>query len=183
VGANINSNKIFEIMTPEEYVFSRIGMALISAQRVEFITGELVKYLIDFDEDLYGITTPEFLSNSPSAQQLRKQTLGQIFKLLKLNPKWVITDVLDDYLKKRNILAHTFWKDYLHSKTDVQCKLAVEFCNDFGKASTKLESFFKGFIFFLSLKHVKDRDRIGENLKPWGQDFDYFMLSLRQDKL
>lgn len=72
-------------MTEEDFVYSRIGMALVSAQRVEFVTGELLTHLLEFDQTVYGITTEEFLNNSPSAQQLRRQTLGQIFRLFKLN--------------------------------------------------------------------------------------------------
>jgi hypothetical protein len=34
-------------MTEKDFVFSRVGMALISAQRVELITGKLLEYLIE----------------------------------------------------------------------------------------------------------------------------------------
>jgi hypothetical protein len=43
----------------EVIVYSRIGMAFISSQRVEYITRELLKHLIEFDKELYGITTKE----------------------------------------------------------------------------------------------------------------------------
>lgn len=83
-------------------------MALMSAQRVEFIIGELLKHLMEFDEDVYGIATEAFLDNAPSAQQLRRQTLGQIFKHLKLNPKLVEMDQLNEYLKNSKIGKEIF---------------------------------------------------------------------------
>ena len=78
-------------MTKEEFVYSRIGMAMISAQRVEYLTGELLNLLIEFDKDVYRITTTEFLEISPKSNTACK-TLGNIFKLLKLNAKNKIAD-------------------------------------------------------------------------------------------
>jgi hypothetical protein len=159
------------------FVYSRIGMAIISAQRVEYITGELLSHLTEFDETLYCITTAEFLYDSKRSLNARK-TLGQIFKLLKLNPKIVIQSELDDYLKKRNQLVHGFWKNYLNSKSQQQAKKAVKFCDEFGELSTNIESFFKGFIYFLGLRHVQNRSQMGVELKKWEKDFEYFIGTL-----
>ena len=167
-------------MSKEDFVYSRIGMALISAQRVEFITGQLLAYLTEFDKDLYEITTSEFLEQTAKSRN-GKKTLGAIFKLLKLNPKLIIEEELDNYLKKRNLLAHSFWSTYLQSKLDG--KDGVEFCYDFGQHSNRIESFFKGFLFFLALRHVKDRDLLEPGVKQWGSDFDYFIASLQQKNL
>tara|TARA_Y100001978_G_scaffold65544_1_gene58694 strand:- start:461 stop:991 length:531 start_codon:yes stop_codon:yes gene_type:complete len=166
----------------KDFVFSRIGMALISAQRVEFITGHLLELLAEFDKDVYGITTPEFLSNSQKAMKARK-TLGAIFTLLKLNPRWVIADELEEYLKMRNMLVHGFWRNYLDTVSEAQVKKAIDFCYEFGRKSDAIESFFKGFVFLLALRHVKDRDQLGPEFKDWGDDFDYFMASLQQQRL
>ena len=35
-------------------------MALVSAQRVEFVTGQLLELLAEFDKDIYGVTTSDF---------------------------------------------------------------------------------------------------------------------------
>ena len=96
------------IMTKHDFVYSRIGMALISAQRVEFLTSRLLNLLTEFDKDVYGITTSEFLEKSSKSSKAYK-TLGTIFNLLKLNPKLVIEDELNDYLKKRNLFVHNFF--------------------------------------------------------------------------
>ena len=65
-------------MVDKDFVFSRIGMALVSAQRVEFITNQLVKHLSEFDKDVYGITGEEFLAATHKAN-LARATLGKIF--------------------------------------------------------------------------------------------------------
>jgi hypothetical protein len=161
-------------MVDESYVFARIGMALISAQRVEFITGQLVEHLLEFDKDVYGITPSSFLDNSNKSKNARKM-LGSIFRLLKLNPKLVVENDLDVYLQKRNLLVHGFWLNYLNTKSEEQARRAIDFCNEFGRLSESLESFFKGFIFFLALRHVKDRDHVTGSIKAWEHDFDFFL--------
>lgn len=162
------------IMTMEDFVYSRIEMALISAQRVEFLTGQLLEYLVEFDKEIYGITTLEFLEKSAKSKTAYK-TLGAIFNLLKLNPKLVIEDELNNYLKKRNLFVHSFWTTYLTSKSDEKTKEAVDFCYDFGRHSDNISSFFQGFLYFLALRHVKNRDELEPSIKQWSADFDYFI--------
>lgn len=166
----------------KDFVYSRIGMALVSAQRVEFIANQLVSFLREFDKDVYGITGEDFLAESQKAN-LARLTLGGVFKLLKLNPNLVIEEELDEYLKKRNTLVHKFWRDYLDTVSEAQAKKAVDFCYDFGRHSDKIESFFKGFIFFLVLRHVEDRTKVNDELKKWDSDFDYFISSLEGKRL
>lgn len=167
-------------MTKQDFVYSRIGMALTSAQRVEFITGQLLKYLVEYDKDLYGITTSNFLDKAAKSKN-GKRTLGSIFMLLKLNPKLVIEEELDDYLEKRNLLAHNFWTKFLQGNSNG--KDGVDFCYDFGRHSDRIESFFKGFMYFLALRHVIDRNHLDSGLKLWSNDFDYFISSLQQNHL
>lgn len=168
------------VMSKNDFVYSRIGMALISAQRVEFITGKLIEYLIEFNQTFTMLTTEEFLEKTAKSKN-GKRTLGTIFNFLKLNPKLIIETELDTYLKKRNILAHNFWQKFLQKDSDG--KEAVDFCYDFGKHSERIESFFKGFIYFLALRFVKDRDHLDPELKKWSDDFDYFIISLKDNQL
>lgn len=167
-------------MTKQDFVYSRIGMALTSAQRVEFITGELLNYLAEFDKDLYGITSTEFLDRTAKSKNSKK-TLGAIFTLLKLNPKLVIEEELDDYLQKRNLLVHGFWTKYLLKNPSE--KEAVHFCYDFGRHSQRIESFFNGFLYFLSLGHVKNSNHLDPSIKPLRDDFNYFLSSLKERRL
>ena len=95
-------------MTKNEFLYLRIGMALIATQRVEFLTSQLLELLVEFDKSFYRITTDEFLRKSSKSKSAYK-TLGAIFKLLKLNPKLIIEDELEDYLQKRNLFVHNFW--------------------------------------------------------------------------
>src|SRR5437868_12098853 len=115
------------IMPKDDFVYSRIGMALISAQRVEFLTAKLLDQLTEFDKDVYGITTSEFLEKSSKSSKAYK-TLGTIFTLLKLNPKLVIEDELNDYLKKRNLFIHNFWITFLTPRSNEKEKKAIDFC-------------------------------------------------------
>jgi hypothetical protein len=166
----------------EDFVYSRIGMALVSTQRVEFITGQLLELLQSFDKDVYGITSAEFLEQTEKSKKSIK-TLGQIFKLLKLNPKLVVESELDSYLKKRNLFVHSFWIKYMRTKDQANAKLIIDFCYDFGRHSDRIESFFKGFVYFLSLRHVKSKDDLDSGLRKWDNDFEYFIKSLTDNEL
>jgi hypothetical protein len=84
----------------DAFVYARIGMALVSTQRVEYITGQLLELLVEFDSNVYRITTAEFLEKTGKSKKAIK-TLGTIFSSFKLNPKLVIEDELDAYLKKK----------------------------------------------------------------------------------
>lgn len=162
----------------QDYVYSRVGMALISAQRVEFVSGQILELLVTYDKNIYGITTDEFLEITKLSGKKRK-TLGNVFMLLKLNPKLFIEDELNEYLKKRNNLVHKFWKSYLNNYSLIQAKKAIEFCYDFGRLSDKVESYFKGFLYFLALRHSKDREHLEPSFKKMEKDFEYFMQKLK----
>lgn len=169
-------------MIDKDFVFSRIGMALISTQRVEYVATQLTAHLKEFDESVYGITGPQFFEKSKKAN-LARATLGKVFTLLKLTPKLVLEEELDEYLAKRNLLVHGFWQNHLDSYSVDQANRALDFCYDFGRHSEKIESFFKWFLFFLGLRHVKNIEKIDEDLKYWKNDFDYFMLALNNKRL
>ncbi len=90
------------VMSKNDFVYSKIGMALISAQRVEFITGKLIGYLTEFNQSFASLTTEEFLAQTAKSKN-GKRTLGTIFNLLKLNPKLVIEKELFLPKKKKSI--------------------------------------------------------------------------------
>lgn len=161
-------------MIDESIVYSKIGKALISVQRVEFLTEELLKLLTELDESFYGITTSEFLSTSKKSLNTRL-TLGNIFKILKLNPKFVIEAELNEYLKMRNILVHNLWRKYMTTKSQKQLKLLIEFCDKFDTSSNQIESYFKGFLYFLSLRHVHNSSYLHPEIKKLKNDFEYFI--------
>lgn len=71
----------------------------------------------------------------------------------------------------------------MRTKSPKDVKKIVDFCYDFGKHSERVESFFKGFIFFLSLRYIKNRDHLDVDLKNWEDDFVYFMNSLKEKRL
>jgi hypothetical protein len=166
-------------MIDNDFVYTRIGMALVSAQRVEFVTAQLVEHLAEFSKT-YPITTTDFLDQYRKSKKVIK-TLGNIFRLLKLNPSLVVEIELDNYLKNRNLFVHKFWSTYLQNKSQDQVQKSLKFCNDFGISSNRIESYFKGFIYFLALRHVKDRDDLDSETKKWDDDFKFF-ISVVSDK-
>lgn len=167
-------------MTERDFVYSRIGMAIISAQRAEYVAGQVLEYLIEYDKELYGLTTSEFLEKAAKSKN-GKRTLGSIFQLLKLNPKLIIESELENYLHKRNLLAHSFWRTFLNKESDE--KEAIDFCYDFGRQSEKIERFFKGFLYFLALRHVETREQLAEPIKSLSNDFDFFIFALQHKDL
>jgi ABC-type dipeptide/oligopeptide/nickel transport system ATPase component len=168
--------------TKEDVVYSKIGSALISAQRVEFITGKILELLNEYG-DLYGIMTEDFTSNSEKSKKIRKKTLGHIFKDLKLNPTLVIIDELDEYARLRNILVHKFFETHLNTKSNEQMWVTISFCYAFGRFSNRMENFFKGFLYMLSLRHVKDMHHLSKEIQELRPSFEYFMTSLDHKKL
>jgi hypothetical protein len=168
--------------TKEDVVYSKIGQALISAQRVESATRQILELLEEHGE-IYGIITDDFISNSEKSRKNRKKTLGYIFKQLKLNPKLVIDDELDEYARLRNILVHKFLETHLSSKSDEQMWRVIQFCYAFGRFSNRMEKFFKGFLYFLALRHVKDMYQLPEEIQILRDSFEYFMKSLSDEKL
>jgi hypothetical protein len=168
----------------KDYVHSRLGMAIVSAQRVEFVTKLMLEFLSDFDKSVFGITTKEFLEHSEKAKSIRNQTLGMAFKKLKLNPQLVPVIDIDKYLEMRNFLVHRFWIDYLEKKDSQRIKEGVDFCYEFGRLSMKVESYFRGFFYFLNLKLStklnKAIDSGSDYMKP---DYLYFQNVLETGNL
>ncbi|NUY82741.1 hypothetical protein HUK80_17695 [Flavobacterium sp. MAH-1] len=162
-----------EVFDPN-VVFSKMGRCLVAAQRIEFVTGEILKFLIEFDKDLFGLTSAEFLQLASHSNN-SKMTLGSIFRLLKLNPSLVIEEELNEYLKRRNILVHNFFTDYLHTRSISQSKKAEKFCDEFLNKSRKMESFFQGFLDFLMLPPIPEDEEpyVEESLMT--DNFYYFI--------
>lgn len=170
-------------MITDEFVYSRIGMALVSAQRVEYLTGSLVNFLIEFNEDFRGLATADFLDKSEKFKARRKPTLGTIFNQLTLTPKLILADDLDEYVEKRNILVHKLWKEYMFSRSDEQIEKIIGFCNNFGRLSEHLEKFFKGFIYFIKLRYAPADLELDDPNEKWSKEFDYFIFPLGQKSL
>ncbi|MDY7395163.1 hypothetical protein UMM65_07905 [Aureibaculum sp. 2210JD6-5] len=164
----------------ENVVYMRIGMAMASIQRVEFVSKKLVEYLIEFDKEFFGFTSKEFEKKSPNIDKLEKYTLGNTLRLLKLNPKLSIDSEFDKYRDLRNSFTHNFWTHYLNTKSEQQKKDAIDFCFKIGIFSQKMESFLKGFTYLLALRFVKDKYHLAPEIKELDNDFNFFMNALDQ---
>ncbi|WP_348811298.1 hypothetical protein [Flavobacterium maritimum] len=168
--------------TREDVVYSKIGSALVSAQRVESIAGKLLELLENHGED-FSVMSEDFTSNSEKSKKVRKKTLGYIFNVLKLNPKLVLADELDEYSRLRNILVHKFFETHLNTKSDEQMWKVINFCYSFGRFSNRVEKFFEGFLYFLALRYVTDMHDLPKELQNKRESFEYFMKSLDHKKL
>jgi len=168
--------------TKEDVVYSKIGAALVSAQRVETIAGKILEFLENHGEN-FDIMTEDFISSSEKSKKIRKKTLGQIFNFLKLNPKLVLSDELDEYTRLRNILAHKFYGTFLMTKSDEQMWRAISFCYSFGRYSNRVEKFFDGFLYFIALRYVSGVDELPVEFKTKKESFEYFMSSLKYERL
>lgn len=170
--------KLNEIeFTKEDLVYSKIGSALVSSQRVEIKAGLILEFLEEHGK-VFGIMTDDFISNSGKSKKVRKKTLGQIFKLLELNPKLVIVDELDEYARLRNILVHKFFQTHLSTKSDEQMWRVIQFCYAFGRFSNRMGKFFDGFLYFIALRFVKDMYHLPKEIQLKRASFEYFMKSL-----
>ena len=161
----------------QQAVYQRIGMVLVCAQRAEFITESLMSLLVVRDAIMFEITGAEFFGNSSKATKSRKM-LGNIFQLLKLTPGITIEERLNDYLKRRNLLVHGFWRNHINSKSKKTIKSAIKFCDEFMEMSHNLERYFKGFMYFLELRQTGDSKQLSVTAKQWESDFAYFVSFL-----
>lgn len=119
----------------EMVVYSKIGMALVSIQRVEDVAKSVVKILILGNEKKYGLKPVIFNDGLYEIDRLSKYTLGNTFRLLKFNPELIIEDELDKYRDFRNSFVHSFWQDYLDTKSETQKKKAIDVCYEIGLLS------------------------------------------------
>jgi len=166
----------------EDVVYSKIGAALVSAQRVESIAGKLLEFLEHHGHG-YSLMTEDFISISEKSKNERKKTLGRIFSLLKLNPKLIISDELDEYARLRNILVHKFYQTHLQTKSNEQMWKVMEFCYAFGRFSNRIEKFFEGFLYFLAIQDLDDLNLLPQKIQDKKSSFDYFIKSLDYQSL
>jgi len=154
-------------------------MALVSVQRVEFVSKNLVQYLKLMDKNLLGLSSNEFLKQTPSIEKIAKITLGRIFTLLKLNPKISLEKEFNEYVALRNKFVHNYWTEYLDTKSEEQKKRAIDFCYEIGKYSVEMESFFRGLTYLVALRHVEDKSGLDSKFIKWEIDFEFFIQSMR----
>lgn len=118
--------------------------------------------------------------------KLRKQTLGQIFNVLKKEADiLILTDELDNYLKRRNLLIHDLWRTYYRNDSSTYSKSeAINFCKTFLEDSSKYENFYKGFLYSIARYVAKaNKLSIPENITLYREHNRYFISCLQHDKL
>lgn len=69
---------------------------------------------------------------------------------------------------------------HLQSKSKESIEKAIQYCNEFGNQSNKVESFFKGFMYFLALRDVQYVDKLDPLFKLLENDFEYFLSTMKE---
>lgn len=124
-----------------------IGATLLEMQRFEFFVHGLVAHFktLQNHKRFKGLNAEIFLSDSEINKKKRKQTLGQIFGVLKIDLSLFYTNELDDYLNNRNILIHDFWRDFV--RTDrYEEKRVLSFLNNLNNSTEEWIKVFRGLM-------------------------------------
>lgn len=162
--------------------YSLIGLALISCQRVEFLTLGIVSHFnsIKSDKRFKKLSPEAFLDDTSEGRKVRKQTLGQVFRILKQENKVAISDKLDDYLECRNILVHELWRKYLKDRNSNNAYPDLaQFCKTFIEKSSKVEKFYKGFLYIMALSiSLKGNVEIPPYIIEFKNHYYYFLECL-----
>lgn len=126
------------------------------------------------------------MDDTESNKKLRRQTLGQIFRILsEESSSLTLVDELDKYLQKRNLLIHDFWRTYYRNNTDYLLSSdPVEFCKTLLEHSAKLEDFFKELLYLIA-SHIANLNshEIPRSISSYKKHSNYFRICLQQEKL
>jgi hypothetical protein len=167
--------------------YAWIGGALLATQRVEFLTHGIISHYktIKEEKEFKNLTPRVFLDDTPENRKLRKQTLGQIFRILKKTPNLSIECELEEYLEKRNILIHELWRKYFKNNSeDLNLASVNEFCVDFIDRSSKIEKYYKGLMYAIA-KHIAEINKleIPDKIKELKINYKYFIDCLIANRL
>ncbi|WP_421875982.1 hypothetical protein [Marinoscillum sp.] len=165
-----------------------IGASVLAAHRIEFLTQGLVAHFKNLPEhkQFKNLNPRVFLDDTESNKKLRRQTLGQIFRILsEESSSLTLIDELDKYLQKRNLLIHDFWRTYYRNNNDYLISSEpVEFCKTFLEHSAKLEDFFKGLLYLIAshIANLNNHD-IPRSISSYKKHSNYFRICLQRKKL
>lgn len=95
--------------------FCLIGIAIYLSQKLEFGLYGLAAHMTHLPEskkikNFSSLTPQNFLSTDPDKRKLRKATLGQLVSAFGEKLLLPAND-LEAYVKRRNVIAHEFWRE------------------------------------------------------------------------
>jgi hypothetical protein len=95
--------------------FCLLGIAIYLTQKFEFGLYGIAAHLTHLPEvkknrNFSALTPQDFLSTDPDKKKLRKATLGQLASAFGEKLALPASD-LEAYVKRRNIIAHEFWRE------------------------------------------------------------------------
>ena len=132
------------------------GGVLLQLQRVEFIIYGLISHFNEIVLSKYlsfkELDSHKFLFEENAFNKYRKQTLGQIFNVLKKEFKLFNTEKLDNFLFNRNLFIHNFWRDFISSrrKSERDYEAAISFLNSLLNEAAEWEIIFKGMLYSMA---------------------------------
>jgi hypothetical protein len=146
---------------------AHIGRTLLKVQRFEFLVHGIVSHFKPHllkEANLKGLTPKVFLSQNEDDKKLRRHTLGQIFKALRLQQTdFLYQEELDELLERRNKFIHSLWRDFfLYGK--FQKNECIDFLSKLEKGTEEWTKVFMGFLSFLQ-KAVLSKESTEEQAK------------------
>jgi hypothetical protein len=134
-------------MIAKSLIFDTIGRTLLEIQDFEYLILGLAalmdkKRLSEKHKKKFkNLNLNILLSNNPKDLPKKRQTLGQIFGVIKDDFFITWNDDLDDFLGNRNMFVHRFSKEFLPNKSDYEVLI---FLSDFRNEIKRWSNAFNG---------------------------------------
>lgn len=148
------------------FLYECCGMLLIEVQKVEFIIHGLVSHfnenILKTNKQFEKLTPRIFLDDDENSKKKRKQTLGNIIKILLENNDFFNDSELNIYVKNRNVFVHSFWREFLSgTKIDNREEVlnCLKFIIEFSKENIKWKSLFKGLLYLFAVVSAEKENR------------------------
>ena len=155
-------------------VYARIGMALVSIQRVERACKYLIICLKIADKKTKFFSSEEFLERS-NLDKLDRYTLGSLFRLLNLNRNIGLEKEFSAYLRLRNSFVHSFSTEYLTGHSELQKMRAIDACFEIGRLSQKMERYIRGITYYFAFSCIKDHSKIDSSVFGGKEDYELYL--------
>lgn len=145
-------------MTLEESDYTLLGLAIVAAQKVEFVLYGIASHLphVSKDTKFRKLTASDFLSTDPKTRKLRKATLGSLAgeyggKLMLPSHR------LEVYVQDRNTIVHEFWREVVGGKGTGAIKEPRQLLIGFIEESEEWIAALRGLLSFLQEEAAKRR--------------------------
>ncbi|HRG18592.1 MAG TPA: hypothetical protein PLP39_05850 [Flavobacterium lutivivi] len=163
------------------FLYETCGITLLSIQKTEFILQGIVSHfnqdLLERNKNFKNLTPRAFLDNDDDSKKKRKQTLGTILRFLTDSTDLFEYEELSEYIGKRNLFIHSFWRDFLsngRSSKQEEIYNTLSFTIELLKLDIKWQHIFQGMLFEFAKTIAENHNRdltAFDNLKTYQNDF------------